>query len=303
MKNSILSSIISAIVFATIAITPAHATVNVVASTPELAAIAKEVGGNRVSVISLAKPGQNYHQVEAKPTDVVKVSRADVFVRVGMDLDMWADAVLNSARNGKVQPGGAGYVDAGRLIKKKEVPTGQINGASGDIHVMGNPHYWLDPANGKVIAYEILIGLRNVDPNGGTYYNSEYTRFTKEIDSNMARWKSELAPYKGHGVVSYHDEWIYFYDRFGLKPFGYLEPKPGIPPSASHVNNLIGRMKQAGIKSVIVPNIYPMRFGNLVARETGGSVVAVPYSVGTLGTSNYIDYINAIVAGFQKALQ
>lgn len=282
---------------------PARAAIDVVATTPELAAIVKEVGGNLVNVTSLAKPNQDYHKVEAKPTDVVKVKNAAVFIRIGLDMDMWADAVMNAARNGKVQPGGAGYVDAGRLIKKKEVPSTNISGASGDIHVYGNPHYWLDPANAKVIAYQIDLALRGVDTKNAATYDANYTRFIAEIDKRMKGWQSELAPYQGKAVVAYHDEWIYFLSRFNLKAFGYLEPKPGISPSGSHVSNLIAAMKRDNVRAVIIPSIYPTRFGDLVAKETGGIVAVVPYSVGSEGTTDYFSYMDAIVAGFKKALK
>jgi zinc/manganese transport system substrate-binding protein len=280
-----------------------YAAVDVVTTTPELAAISQEVGGNLVRVTSLAKPNQDYHKVEAKPTDVVKVKNADVFVRIGLDLDMWADSVLNAARNPKVQAGAAGYVDAGRLIKKMEVPSANISGASGDIHVYGNPHYWVDPSNAKVVAYEVDLALRSVDPKNAATYDANYSRFSKEIDQRMQGWKQGMAPYLGKSVVAYHDEWVYFLSRFGLRAFGYLEPKPGIPPSGSHVNNLIAAMKQNNVKAVIVPSIYSTRFADLVAKETGGTVAVVPYSVGSLGTTDYISYIDAIVNGFKKALQ
>ena len=280
----------------------AQAAMSVVTTTPELAAIAREVGGNLVNVTSLAKPDQNYHKVEAKPTDVVRVARADVFVRIGLDLEPWADALLNAARNPKVQPGGAGYVDAGRLIRKKEAATGQVSMAQGDIHVLGNPHYWLDPANAKVIAYQIDLALRAVDKKNAAVYDANYSRFSAEVDRRLAGWRLALAPFKGKAIVAYHAEWVYFLDRFGLRVLGYLEPKPGLPPSGGHVNHLIQQMKAAGVKAVIVPSIYPTRFANLVAKETGGEVAVVPYSVGSRGTTNYFDYIDAIVNGFKKAL-
>ncbi|HEY3266721.1 MAG TPA: metal ABC transporter substrate-binding protein [Armatimonadota bacterium] len=282
--------------------TAAKAAVNVVCTLPELAAIAREVGGARVSVVSLAKPDQNYHQIEARPSDVRRVASAELFVRAGMDLDMWADALVNAARNGNVAAGGKGYVDASRMIRKLEVPTGQINGASGDIHVAGNPHYWFDPGDAKVIAYEIDLGLRSVDPKGAATYDANYKRFSEEITRRMAGWEAELAPYKGRSVVAYHDEWVYFLKRFNLRALAYLEPKPGIPPSASHVNNLISQMKQAHAKAVVVPSIYAMRYPALLEREAGANVARVPYSVGSLGTTSYFNYMDAIVAGFRKAL-
>jgi len=277
------------------------AALKVVTTTPELESIAKSIGGAHVSMVSLARPDQDYHKVEARPTDVTRVASADVVVRVGMDLDLWMDGVLQAARNRAVMKGGTGYVDASEMIRRQEVPRGQISGASGDIHVEGNPHYWLDPGNGKVIAYEILLGLRKVDPAHASAYDSAYRRFSSEIDAKMGKWDSELRPLRGRPVVAYHDEWVYFYRRFDLKAFGYLEPKPGIPPSAGHVSHLITEMKGAGVKLVLVPSIYPLRFPEMVAKETGAKVARVPYSVGSMGTESYIDYIDAIVAATARA--
>ena len=191
----------------------------------------------------------------------------------------------------------------GGSSRKKEVPSANISGASGDIHVYGNPHYWVSPSSAKVIAYEIDLGLRGVDPKNAATYDANYARFAAELDKRIAGWKAQLAPYAGKAVVAYHDEWVYFLDQFGLKAFGYLEPKPGIPPSGGHVQNLIAAMKRDNVKGVIIPSIYPTRFGDLVAKETGGKVSVVPYSVGSMGTTDYFSYIDAIVNGFKKALE
>ncbi len=294
---------LSALALATLAATrPASAAVNVVTTTPELAAIAREVGGGLVSIQSLAKPDQDYHKIEARPSDVVKVARADVFVKLGMDLDQWADALIGSARNARVASGGAGYVDASRLIRKKEVQQHSISGASGDIHPAGNPHYWLDPENGKVIAYEILLALRNVDGKNARTYDANYQKFSAAVDEHMAKYRQQMAPFKNKPVVAYHEEWVYFMDRFGLNSFGFLEAKPGLPPSAAHVSTLISRMRSAGVKAVIVPSIYPTRYPNFVAQSVGGRVAVVPYSVGVRGTKTYLDYLDAIVDGFRTAL-
>ena len=282
---------------------PARSAVRVVCTLPELASVAREVGGDRVSVISLAKPDQNYHQIDPRPSDVIRVRDAQVLVRAGMDLDGWVDSLVNAARNSRVEKSGTGYVDASRLIRKLEVPGNQITGASGDIHVFGNPHYWFDPGDAKVIAYEIDLALRENDAKNAKAYDDNYRRFAAEIDKRMAGWKAALAPYRGKSIVAYHDEWVYFLDRFGLKAFAYLEPKPGIPPSASHVNNLIGRMKAADIKAVIVPSIYPEGFSDLLKRSAGAKVVRVPYSVGSMGTHDYITYMDKIVNGFKQALE
>ena len=303
INSRTLAAALSALALTTLAAArPAWAAVNVVTTTPELAAITREVGGDLVSVQSLAKPDQDYHKIEARPTDVVKVARADVFVKLGMDLDQWADALLGSARNPRVASGGAGYVDASRLIRKKEVQGHSISGASGDIHPAGNPHYWLDPENGKVIAYQILLALRTVDSKNARAYDANYQKFLAAVDQRMAKYRQQMAPFKNKPVVAYHEEWVYFLDRFGLNDFGYLEPKPGLPPSASHVSTLIGRMRSAGVKAVIVPSIYPTRYPNFIAQSVGGRAVVVPYSVGVRGTKTYLDYMDAIVDGFRTAL-
>lgn len=275
----------------------------IITTTPELAAITRELVGNLASVTSLAKPETNYHQVDAKPSDVVKVARADLFVRCGMDLDMWADALLGSSRNAKVQRGAPGYVDASARVRKLEVPTGGINGASGDVHAAGNPHFWFDPKDAVVVAYEILLALLAVDKAHGNTYNANYKRFTDEITARLAGWEKTLAPFKGQGFVAYHDEWVYFATRFGLNQFGFLEPKPGIPPSGGHVTDLIQRMKASKVRAVVLGSIYSTKYADLIAREAGGKVAVVPYSVGGLGTRTYFEYLDAIVNGFAKALR
>jgi zinc/manganese transport system substrate-binding protein len=281
----------------------ASAKVNVVAATPELADIAKQVGGDRVSVYSIAKPNQDYHMIEPRPSDVSKISRADLVVRVGLDLDMWLDALTNAAANPRVNRGGAGFVDCSVGIAKLEVPREQVTGASGDIHVYGNPHYFYDPENGKIIARNILQGLERVDSAGVSVYRSNYDRFAAAIDRRMAGWQAELKPYKGRQVVIYHASAIYFLRRFGLREFGTLEVKPGIPPSASHVRDLVAGMKAEKVRAMVIESIYPHQFPDLIKRETGASYQVVPYSVGSMGTRSYFDLIDKWVQGYKGAFQ
>lgn len=281
----------------------AFAAIDIVASTPELADIAKQVGGNKVHVYSIAKANQDYHMIEPRPSDVSKIARADMVVRVGLDLDMWFDALSNAASNPKVRRGARGYVDASERIKKLEVPKGQITGASGDIHVYGNPHYFYDPENAKIIADNILEGLDRVSPDNKSYFKDNCKEFSEKIDHKMDQWKKELAPYKGERVVTYHQSAIYFLRRFGLKSFGTLEVKPGIPPSASHISSLIKRMKDHHIKAVAIESIYPKRFPDLIERQTGAKYQVVPYSVGSMGTKSYIDMIDMWVDKYKQALR
>lgn len=302
LLRTALAVVFSLVIAAGVVSSPAAAAIDIVAATPELADIARQVGGDRVSVCSIAKPNQDYHMIEPRPSDVSRIARAEMVVRIGMDLDLWLDALMNAASNPKVRKGAAGYVDASVGIRKLEIPKEQITGASGDIHVYGNPHYFYDPENAKIIAHNVLEGLVRISPGGKSYFEGNYERFAKDIDRHIDEWKKELAPYKGKRVVTYHQSAIYFLQRFGLRGFGTLEVKPGIPPSASHVSDLIRRMKDEHVTAMAIESIYPRRFPDLIKRETGANYVVVPYSVGSLGTKSYVDLIDMWVARYKDAL-
>ncbi len=281
---------------------PAHAAINVVTSLPELAAITREVGGQNVSVYSVARPNNDYHHYEALPSDVARISRAKLVVATGMEFEMWMTALLNAAARSNLQPGGAGYVNASEGVRRLEVPNQQISGASGDIHSDGNPHFYYDPVYAKFIARSVLRGLLRVDASHGDQYRANYGRFNSQIDARMTRYKAELGPYAGEGVVTYHQNYAYFLRRFGLKQYGNVEPKPGIPPSARHVNALAQNMKRDKVRAIIVESIYPTRFPALLAQGAGTKYVVAPYSVGSMGTSNYFNFMDKLVDSFKSAL-
>jgi ABC-type Zn uptake system ZnuABC Zn-binding protein ZnuA len=281
---------------------PGFAAISIVAATPDLADIAKQVGGDRVSVYSIAKPNQDLHMIEPRPSDVSRIARADLVVRVGMDLDLWLDALLNAAANGKVNRGGRGYVDASVGIQKLEVPRQQITGASGDIHVYGNPHYWLDPVNGEIISENILEGLKRVSPADANYFERNRNAFLASLRSGMRRWQEELSPYRGRKLVIYHDAWPYFVHRFGLKVLGCIEPKPGIPPTASHIASLIERIK-AEKQPVVIADaaFYPDQAAKTIAASTGAKFVVIPSSVGgAKGADNFFSLFDHIVDGLVR---
>lgn len=280
----------------------AQAAINVVATVPELAEITRQVGGKNVSVYSIARPNRDYHRVDALPSDVQRVARAKLIVAGGMDLELWMTALLNAAANRNLNRGGSGYVDASQGVRRLEIPTSQITGASGDIHVEGNPHIWYDPIYGKFIARNVLRGLLRVDPAHAADYRANYVRFNAEIDRRMTGWKAALAPYAGRPVVTYHKNYAYFLRRFGLREYGNLEPKPGIPPSAGHVSALISSMKRDGVRAVVVESIYPTRWANLIQRQAGIKYVVAPYSVGALGTRDYFSFMDLMVSRFKQAL-
>lgn len=280
----------------------AQAAISVVATLPELGAITKEVGGADVSVYTIARPNRDYHQIEPRPSDVSRVSRARLVVRTGMQFEGWMDALANATGNSGLMGNGANVVNASAGIPRLGVPTTQITGASGDVHVDGSPHFYYDPIYAKFIARNILRGLIRVDPGHAAAYRANYVRFNAQIDARMTGWKRQLAPFRGKSVVTYHENYAYFERRFGLRNFGHLEPRPGIPPSAGHISALSASMKRSGVRAIIIESIYPTRFADLLQRQTGAKYVVAPYSVGSLGTTNYFNFMDKLVGSFRQAL-
>jgi zinc/manganese transport system substrate-binding protein len=263
---------------------------NVVASTEDLASLAREVGGDRIDVEALARGYQDPHFVEPKPSFILKLNKADLLIAVGRELEIgWLPPLINQARNGKLQPGAAGYLDASLTAKILELPTGQITRAMGDVHPQGNPHYWLDPANGRRIAQAIQKKLAELSPGDASYFASRYADFDKRLTEAEKRWDAQMAPYRGLKIVTYHRSWPNFADRFGLDVIGYIEPRPGIPPSPSHTLDLIQEIKRQGVKILLVEPYFDLKTPNAIARDTGARVLVMAPSVG--GEKEITDYI------------
>ena len=206
-------------------------TIKVVATLADLKSIAEFIGGNKVSVSSIATGYQNPHFVDPKPSYIIGLANADLFITVGLDLEIgWSPQLLASSRNSKIQKGSPGYVDASIGISLMQVPI-SANRAEGDIHIYGNPHYWLDPMNGKIIARNIADGLERIDPSNKAFYEANLKVFDNKIDAKMIEWQIKMAPFKGTKIIVYHNEWCYFETRFGLQIVDFMEPKPGIPPT------------------------------------------------------------------------
>jgi zinc/manganese transport system substrate-binding protein len=279
----------------------ASANADVVVSIPELGAITKELGGAKVSVYSIAKPNRDYHRLEARPSDVARLSRASLVVRTGVGLDSWFDALANASGATRIRPGGAGYVDASQGIPKIEIPTTQITGASGDIHPEGNPHYYYDPIYAKFAARNIVRGLVRVDAANAATYRANYKRFNNTIDQRMISWKRVLAPVAGRSVVTYHRSYNYFLRRFGIRQYGTMEPRPGIPPSAGHVRTLIASMRRDRVRGLLIESIYPQRFPQLVASQLGSKVIVAPFSVSTMNQGAYFNLIDTLVDRARQA--
>ena len=289
MKTASLTSI--ALAAGLLAAAPAHAELNVVTTTEDLAALAREVGGDKVKVESLSRGYQDPHFVEAKPSFVIKLHSADLLIAVGRELEIgWLPPLVNQARNAKVQPGGEGYFDASQGVKILEIPTGQLTRAMGDVHPQGNPHYWLDPDNGLRIAKGIQKKLSALGPGDAAYFAQREEAFEKRLAEAQKRWDAQMAPYKGTKIVTYHRSWPNFVDRFGLDVIGYVEPRPGIPPSPSHTIDLINDMKAKNVKIIMVEPYFDLKTPNSIARETGAKVLVMAPSVGA--EKEITDYVS-----------
>lgn len=259
----------------------ASAALKVIATTEDLASIVREIGGDRVSVEALARGYQDPHFVEAKPSFILKLHSADLLVLVGRELEMaWLPPLITQSRNAKIQPGGPGYLDASLTARILDVPTGQITRAMGDVHPQGNPHYWLEPGNGRRIAQAIQQKLTALSSGDAAYFAQRYTDFDRRLTEAEQRWRGMMAPYKGLKIVTYHRSWPNFAETFGLQVVGYVEPKPGIPPSPAHTLALIEEMKRQQIKIILVEPYFDLKTPNSIARETGAQVLVMTPSVG-----------------------
>jgi len=267
----------------------AQGKLNVVAATEDLASIASDIGGDRISAEAIARGYQDPHFVEAKPSYILRLQRADLLIVVGRELEIgWLPPLITQSRNARVQPGGSGYLDASLDARVLDLPTGQVTRAMGDVHPLGNPHYWLDPENGKLIAKSVAAKLGQLRPNDRAYFEQRLADFTSRLDAAGKRWAAQLAPYKGVKVVTYHRSYANFAHRFGLDVVGYVEPRPGIPPTPQHTLGLIAEIKRENVRVVMVEPYFDLKTPNAIARQTGALVLVMPPSVG--GSKEITDY-------------
>ena len=303
----VLALFIAAAVVMLLAGGSAEAKVRVVTSTPDFAAIAKEIGGDKVDVESLAKGYQDPHFVDAKPIHITKLNRADILVYNGLDLEIgWLPILVTGARNSNIATlNSPGNVDASRFLTTVlDLPTGPVDRSMGDVHPRGNPHYMLDPRNGLLVAKGITEKLSEIDPDNTGYYEENYRNFEKLLELKITEWAKELAPYKGTKVVSYHKNLNYFTRWAGFEDAGYIEPKPGIPPTPSHVAALIKKMEAEDVKLVLASNYYPQKTPRIISEKTGAAFLSLPTSVGGEdGINTYFDLFDAIVGQINSALE
>ena len=280
-----------ALLLASLQVPPAQAAgkIQIVTATSDLAALAQEVGGDRVEVESIARGYQDPHFVEAKPSFLLKLRKADLLVVVGLELEIgWLPPLINQSGNPRIQVAAPGYFDASRFAEILEIPKGIVTRAEGDVHPLGNPHYWLDPANGQRIAKGIADKLSEMRPADASYFEQRYQAFTKRLQEEDQKWVAEMKPYAGRKVVTYHRSWPNFAKHFDLDVVGYVEPRPGIPPSPSHTLELIQMMKRENVKVIMVEPYFDLKTPKAIARDTGAQVVVMMPSVG--GEKEITDY-------------
>ena len=278
---------------------------NVVTATTDLAALAQEVGGDRISIESIAKGYQDPHFVEAKPSFLLKLRQADLLIIVGLQLEIgWLPPLITQSGNPRIQVSAPGYLDASQFAEILEIPTGPVTRAMGDVHPLGNPHYWLDPDNGRRVARGIAQKLEELDPPDSAYFQQRFQDFDKRLTAAEQKWDAEMAPYRGRKVVTYHKSLTNFAKHFHLEVMGYVEPRPGIPPTPSHTLELIGLMKRENCKLVLVEPYFDLKTPNSIGAATGAKVqVYLPSVGGEKQVTNYFELFDYDIDLLKRALQ
>lgn len=282
----------------------AFSKIKVVTTTEDLKSLVEYVGGEKVEVVSLSKGTQDIHQVEPRPSMVIKLRDADMLVKIGMDLDMWVDSLVNVSRNSNLFYDGKGYCDVSVGIEKLEVPKGKVDASMGDIHIYGNPHYLLSPENAKVVTKNILNTLVKISPRDKEYFEKNREVFLSKLDEKISGWKKKISKYKRTKIITYHNSWPYFAKDFGFEISGFVEPKPGVPPSPLHIENLIKKMKEENIKLIIVEPYFSLRAPNLISQKTGAKVLVLPNQTGGVKeVGNYLKLFDYIIEKIEEALK
>jgi zinc/manganese transport system substrate-binding protein len=307
LRSKVFSAITSAALVATLLLPSAAEAkkLKVITTLTDLASLTQEVGGDKVDVEALAKGYQDPHFVEPKPSFLLKLRNADLLVLVGLELEIgWLPPLITQSGNGKIQPGGQGYLDASQFAQILEIPQGSVTRAEGDVHPMGNPHYWLDPDNGRRMAKGIAAKLSSLDPGDQAYFQQREQDFEKRLADADKKWMAQMAPYRGRKVVTYHRSWPNFAKHFDLDVIGYIEPRPGIPPTPSHTIELVNQMKREGVKIELIEPYFDSKTPNSIASMVNGKVVVMMPSVG--GKPEITDYFKLFdydIAQLTKAFE
>jgi ABC-type Zn uptake system ZnuABC Zn-binding protein ZnuA len=284
----------------------AHGKLNVVAATSDLASITREIGGDRVEITSIARGYQDPHFVEPKPSFLLLLKSADLLEVIGLDLEIgWLPPLIEQSRNPRILRGGPGYLDLSRGVQILDRPQGEVNRSMGDVHPLGNPHYWLDPANAVRIAIQVEKKLEELQPADAAFFAANLNAFKSKMNTADKRWRAALAPFKGAKVVTYHNSWPNFMRRYGLDVVGYIEPKPGVPPSPSHTFELMNLIKQQKVKVIAMEPYFDHKTPQSIAERTGAHLVVLYPSVGGVksGTDTYFDLMDTNINTLVKALK
>lgn len=276
----------------------------VVTTIETFADFARRVGGDEVEVQSLSHGYQDPHFVEAKPNLMVVLNRADLLLRVGLDLEIgWLPPLVLGSRNEKIQPGQQGDLELSTVIEPLDVPTTKVDRSQGDIHPMGNPHYWLPPVNAVRCAKGIRDRLEQLRPQRKAYFEAQFKQFVEELKAKAANWEAMAKPLSGLKIVTYHRSWSYVSKWLHLDEVGYIEDRPGIPPSPAHLARLIQTMRAQGVRVILVEDFYNRSIAESVASKTAAKVVSSPSDVGaTPAIKTYFDLVDAFLKGLVGAV-
>jgi zinc/manganese transport system substrate-binding protein len=282
----------------------ATAQLKVVTSTTDLYDIARAVGGDHVKATHIGEGYEDPHFVQPKPSFILRLREADVWAYVGLDLEIgWMQLLLDGARNNKIRAGAPGHVNASTVIPVLDANRA-VDRSQGDVHPLGNPHYWLDPNNARKIAVLFEERFSALDPKNAAAYRANRTAWEAKLTAAEQEWQADLAALKDKPVVAWHTSWRYFAAYTGLRIVGFMEPKPGVPPSPSHLASLVATMKQTGAKAIVMEPFYDRKTADKIARETGAKVLVVPPSVGgAKGLDDYIELMKTNIRNVASAVK
>ena len=274
------------------------AEVKIVTTTTVIYDLVKEIGKEKIKVDYICRGDQDPHFLEILPSNMLKLRNAELVFKIGLGLEMWLQQIIVGSRNDKLK-----LIDLSTNIEKKEIPTGKIDASQGDVHPYGNPHYWLDPENAKIMAKNICEVLSDESPDNAEYFKKNLDEYTSRLNSKNTEWKTKMSGLKGKSIITFHKSWVYFVDRFGIKVVGQVEPKPGIPPTPSHNAELVNEIKKSGVKVILMENYYSDNAPNQLAQSTGVKVIKVANSVyGQSGINSYIQMMDSIVNSLSNNL-
>jgi len=282
----------------------ARAEIPVVATLPDLAAIASAVGGDQVRVKTMALPTQNPHFVDAKPSLALELNKAKLLVLTGLGLEIgWLPTLLTGARNADIQPGTPGYLDCSTLITKLGVPDAPVDRSMGDIHPGGNPHYLYDPRAAAAVARGIAARLKEIDPEHAASFDQNLTRFLGQLDSARKQLEARMAPFRGAPVIGYHETWTYLADWLGLQLVAFVEPKPGIPPNPAHVAQVLALGRARKVRAILQEEFYPDTTSKLLAGQIPTALVSVSAGADFAKGQSYVAHLQALVGKLATALE